>query len=152
MSFQRVFHEHLLPGWDTNIKHNGFLPFPFSSLLLFIPLIESVLSSGWNSLLVVIVGDVNSISGGGNEFSQTVLQRRSLTDRGRGEGEGGYGERVTLLLLINPRGKLASSVLLHSVLPKCFHPSTSHASLALLKNRRADGAPWKHHVYFCLFG
>ncbi len=41
--------------------------------------------------------------------------RRDHSQTGRGNSE-----CVTLLLLINPGGKLASSVLLHFILPKLF--------------------------------
>lgn len=91
----------------SNIMDFRLFPSLPASLLLFIPLLESVLSySGWNSLPVANVVDVSSILGGGNE---TVLEKRPRT------GRGGYSERVTLLLLINPGGKLGSSVLLHFI-------------------------------------
>lgn len=86
MSFHRVFPPAFAARvrLTSNIMDFRLSPSLPTSLLLFIRLIESVLSySGWSSLPVIIVVNVSSILGGCNEFSQNSFKEET-THRHRG--------------------------------------------------------------------
>lgn len=128
----------------SNIMDFRLFPSLPTSLLLFVPLIRSVLSC---PLLFVV--DVRSIFGVDvMNLAKQSSQKRPLTDRG------GVGAMANVLhfCFLSALEESSPVQCCYTLLQKCFYPSTSHASLTLLKNRRADGAMLKYHVYFCLLG
>lgn len=106
-----------------------------ASLMLFIPLWESVLSLyGWISSPIFIIVDVSSILGGGNEFSQTGLEEPS------------YMKRVLWWQ------KHLTVQCCYTLLQKCLNPWTFRASVIPMINRRADTAKWRNHLHVLWFG
>lgn len=130
----------------SNIMDFRLFPSLPTSLMLFIPLLESVSVLLWlNFPPIFIVVDASSILGGCNEFSQTGFEKRPLTSTG------GYRECVYTFGAHQPWRKSLAVQCCYTLLQKCFNPLTSHASLIPVTNRKADSAKWINHVFFCWF-
>lgn len=128
----------------SNIMDFRLFPSLPTSLMLFIPFLESVVSCyGWISPPIFIAVDVSSILGGCNEFSQTGFEKGPLTSKR------GYRECVFAFAAHQPWRKSLAVQCCYTLLRKCFNPLTFHASLIRVTNRKADSAKWINHVYFC---
>lgn len=156
MSFSQgfFFHEHLLPVWDSNIKHNGFLPLSspaplcgsfHSQTLVFRPPVEiSFRLSPWS---------VRARRSNCDEFSQTLFQKRALARKGQG-----FAEHVAIFYLFffatyqSWRGACQE---LHVATPKYKSRSTRQFPMVDLlyeKEKKKIREAKKCQVSFCLFG
>lgn len=159
MSFSQgfSFHEHLLPVWDSNIKHNGFLPLSspaplcgsFHSQTLFSVLRLKFPSGCRCRACELAVSITMSLA---RRFSRR--ERSHVRDRASHNVLlvyffGGFFRHLSIL-----EGSLPGAPCCYTEIKKSFYSSVSHGWLAWRKkkNQKIIREAKKCQASFCLFG